>query len=83
MCLIGYLLQYMSMLIALIVTELLTATVLGIMTYRVLTGLEPRLAERMAEHYGHDETSDSSFTHSLDYAQYKVQLLAFSISRTN
>ncbi|XP_031777589.1 tetraspanin-1 [Nasonia vitripennis] len=63
---------YMSMLIALIVAEIVTAVVLGIVTYRVMTGLEPRLRERLSEHYGHDDTSsDVDFSHSLDYAQYK------------
>ncbi|XP_011501676.1 PREDICTED: tetraspanin-11-like [Ceratosolen solmsi marchali] len=62
---------YMSLLIILIVTELVTAAVLGIMMYRALSGLEVRLMERMSEYYGYNVSSDVSFTHSLDYAQYK------------
>lgn len=62
---------YMSMQIALIVTELIAAAILGLMTFRILSGLEERLASRLADHYGHDPTSDIPFSHSLDFAQYK------------
>ncbi|XP_012259200.1 tetraspanin-11-like [Athalia rosae] len=62
---------YMSMLIALIVTELVTAAAGGLVTYRVLSGLEARLKERLGDHYGHDPTSDIPFSRSLDFAQYK------------
>ena len=63
--------------IALIVTELITAAVLGLMTFRILSGLEERLASRLADHYGHDPTSDIPFSHSLDFAQYKVNYSLF------
>lgn len=62
---------YMSMLIALIVTELATAAVGGFVTYRMLSGLEKRLNERLSSHYGEDNTGDVSFSRSLDFAQYK------------
>lgn len=62
---------YMSMQIALIITELITAAIMGLMTFRILSGLEERLASRLADHYGHDPTSDIPFSHSLDFAQYK------------
>ncbi|XP_012288832.1 CD151 antigen [Orussus abietinus] len=65
---------YMSMLIALIVTELVTAAVGGLMTFRILAGLEERLTDKLAENYGHDPadpTSDIPFSHSLDFAQFK------------
>ncbi|XP_014216095.1 CD82 antigen-like [Copidosoma floridanum] len=62
---------YMTLLIALIVTETITAAILGVMAYRVLTGLETRFAGRLAEHYGHDASNDLGFTQSLDFAQYK------------
>lgn len=62
------------MLVGLIGTELTTAAVGGFMAYRGLSGLETRLLERLADHYGHDRTSDGDFTQSLDYAQYKVKL---------
>lgn len=68
-----YFVQYMSMLIALIVTELVTAAAGGLVTYRVLSGLEERLNERLASHYGDDPTSDVDFSRSLDFAQYKVK----------
>lgn len=62
---------YMSMLIALIMTELITTAIGGLMTFRILSGLEERFVDRLAEHYGHDPTSDIPFSHSLDFAQYK------------
>ncbi|KAG7190969.1 hypothetical protein KM043_007019 [Ampulex compressa] len=62
---------YMSMLVALIVTELVTAAVGGLMTFRILSDLEQRLTGKLAQHYGHDATSDIPFSHSLDFAQYK------------
>ncbi|XP_015606367.1 CD151 antigen [Cephus cinctus] len=62
---------YMSMLLALITMELISSAVGGFMTYRILSGLEGRLRDRLAEHYGHDPTSDIPFSHSLDFAQYK------------
>lgn len=62
----------MSMLIALIVTELVTAAAGGLITFRVLSGLEERLNKSLADHYGHDPTSDIPFSRSLDFAQYKV-----------
>ncbi|XP_046464823.1 tetraspanin-11 [Neodiprion pinetum] len=62
---------YMSMLIALIVTELVTAAVGGLMIFRVLSGLEKRLGERLSDHYGYNSSSDISFSRSLDFAQYK------------
>lgn len=66
--------QYMSMLVALIVTELVTAAAGGIMTFRILSGLEERLISKLAVGYGHEPTSDIPFSHSLDFAQYKVRL---------
>ncbi|XP_031771297.1 cadherin-99C, partial [Apis florea] len=62
---------YMSMLVALIVTELVTAAAGGIMTFRILSGLEERLISKLAVGYGHEPTSDIPFSHSLDFAQYK------------
>lgn len=62
---------YMSMLVALIVTELVTAAIGGLMTYRILSDLEERLSDKLSTDYGHDETSDNSFSQSLDFAQYK------------
>ena len=64
--------QYMSMQVALIVAELVTAAVLGIMTYRVITGLEGRMAERLNGYYG-EQGGDLLFTNSLNYAQFKVR----------
>lgn len=64
----------MSMLVALIVTELVTAAVGGLMTCRILSGLEERLVNKLADDYGHEPTSDIPFSHSLDFAQYKVPL---------
>ncbi|RLU15078.1 hypothetical protein DMN91_012965 [Ooceraea biroi] len=63
--------QYMSMLVALIVTELVTAAIGGLMTFQILSDLEKRLTNKLAVDYGHDPTSDISFSHSLDFAQYK------------
>lgn len=65
------LITYIFLLVGLIGTELTTAAVGGFMAYRGLSGLETRLLERLADHYGHDRTSDGDFTQSLDYAQYK------------
>ncbi|KAL7295282.1 hypothetical protein TKK_0011417 [Trichogramma kaykai] len=62
---------YMSMLIAMLITEFVMSTVLGIVTYRVISGLESRMSERLNGHYGHGGLSDIKFTHSLDYAQFK------------
>ena len=62
---------YVSMLVALIITELITAAVGGLMTFRILSGLEERLINKLAEDYGHEPTSDIPFSHSLDFAQYK------------
>lgn len=62
---------YMSMLVALIITELVTAAVGGIMTYRILSNFEVRLTDKLADGYGHDSVSDIPFSHSLDFAQYK------------
>ncbi|XP_076302137.1 tetraspanin-11-like [Lasioglossum baleicum] len=62
---------YMSMLVALIVTELVTAAVGGLMTFRILSGLEERLFSKLADDYGDEPTSDIPFSHSLDFAQYK------------
>lgn len=73
--------QYMSMLVALIITELITAAVGGLMTFRILSGLEERLINKLAEDYGHEPTSDIPFSHSLDFAQYKVKLLITPIDR--
>lgn len=73
--------QYMSMLVALIITELITAAVGGLMTFRILSGLEERLIDKLAEDYGHESTSDIPFSHSLDFAQYKVKLLITPIDR--
>lgn len=73
--------QYMSMLVALIITELITAAVGGLMTFRILSGLEERLINKLAEDYGHEPTSDIPFSHSLDFAQYKVKLLTTPIDR--
>ncbi|KAI4484212.1 hypothetical protein M0804_007668 [Polistes exclamans] len=64
---------YMSMLVALIVTELVTAAIGGLMTYRILSDLEERLSDKLSTDYGHDGTSDNSFSQSLDFAQYKVK----------
>ncbi|CAK9824193.1 Tspan11 [Anthophora retusa] len=63
--------SYMSMLVALIVTELITAAVGGLMTFRILSGLEDRLISKLADDYGHELPSDIPFSHSLDFAQYK------------
>lgn len=73
--------QYVSMLVALIITELITAAVGGLMTFRILSGLEERLINKLAEDYGHEPTSDIPFSHSLDFAQYKVKLLITPIDR--
>ncbi|XP_076165349.1 tetraspanin-1 isoform X1 [Ptiloglossa arizonensis] len=62
---------YMSMLVALIVTELVTAAVGGVMTFQILSGLEQTLISKLADKYGHEPTSDILFSHSLDFAQYK------------
>lgn len=64
--------QYMSMLVALIVTELVTAAIGGLMTFQILSDLQERLTSKLAVNYGHDSTSDIPFSHSLDFAQYKV-----------
>lgn len=64
--------QYMSMLVALIVTELVTAAIGGLMTFQILSDLEDRLTHKLKVDYGHDVTSDISFSNSLDFAQYKV-----------
>lgn len=64
--------QYMSMLVALIVTELVTAAIGGLMTFQILSDLEERLTNKLVVDYGHDVTSDISFSQSLDFAQYKV-----------
>lgn len=64
--------QYMSMLVALIVTELVTAAIGGLMTFQILSDLEERLTNKLAKEYGHDVTSDIPFSQSLDFAQYKV-----------
>lgn len=61
------------MLVALIVTELVTAAVGGLMTFRILSDLEGRLSDKLTTDYGHDVTSDISFSTSLDFAQYKVR----------
>jgi len=62
----------MSMLVALIITELVTAAIGGLMTFQILSDLEKRLTGKLKEDYGHDPTSDIPFSHSLDFAQYKV-----------
>ncbi|KAG5331474.1 TSN11 protein, partial [Acromyrmex heyeri] len=62
---------YMSMLIALIITELVTAAIGGLMTFQILSDLEERLSNKLRVDYGHDSTSDLPFSHSLDFAQYK------------
>ncbi|XP_011303181.1 leukocyte surface antigen CD53 isoform X2 [Fopius arisanus] len=62
---------YVVALVVLIITELATAAVGGFLAYRGISGLEERLLERLADHYGHDSTSDLAFTQSLDYSQYK------------
>ncbi|XP_012148562.1 tetraspanin-11 [Megachile rotundata] len=62
---------YMSMLAVLIIIELVTAIVSGLITFRTLSGLEKRLIDKLANDYGHEHTSDLSFSHSLDFAQYK------------
>jgi hypothetical protein len=67
-----FLSQYMSMLVALIVTELITAAIGGLMTFQILSDLEKRLTGKLKADYGHDPTSDIPFSHSLDFAQYKV-----------
>jgi hypothetical protein len=64
--------QYMSMLVALIITELITAAIGGLMTFQILSDLEERLTNKLTVDYGHDSTSDIPFSHSLDFAQYKV-----------
>ncbi|XP_053978006.1 CD151 antigen-like [Hylaeus anthracinus] len=63
-------LAYMCMLVALIVTELITAIVGGVMTFQILSGLEERLISKLADDYGHEPNSDP-FSQSLDFAQYK------------
>ncbi|CAG5087401.1 tetraspanin-11-like [Cotesia glomerata] len=67
-CILGV---YVAMLVGLIVCELATAAVGGFLSYRAVTGLENRLLDRLADHYGHDRTSDIAFSQSLDFAQYK------------
>ncbi|KAL0104587.1 hypothetical protein PUN28_017379 [Cardiocondyla obscurior] len=62
---------YMSMLIALIITELVTAAIGGLMTYQILSDLKGRLSNKLMTEYGHDSTSDIAFSNSLDFAQYK------------
>lgn len=62
---------YISMLVALIVTELVTAAVGGLMTFRILSGLEEQLTNKLAQDYGHGDASDNRFSQSLDFAQYK------------
>ncbi|XP_012525056.1 tetraspanin-2 isoform X2 [Monomorium pharaonis] len=62
---------YMSMLVALIITELATAAIGGLMTFQIMSDLEERLTSKLAVDYGHDITSDIPFSHSLDFAQYK------------
>ncbi|XP_043271316.1 leukocyte surface antigen CD53-like [Venturia canescens] len=62
---------YMTMLIILIAAELAVVSVGSFMSVRTTSGLEGRLLNRLAEHYGHDSTSDIAFSHSLDFAQYK------------
>ncbi|XP_033330586.1 leukocyte surface antigen CD53 isoform X2 [Megalopta genalis] len=62
---------YMSMLAALLLTELVFATVGGLITFRILAGLEGRLINKLANEYGHEQTSDIAFSNSLDFAQYK------------
>lgn len=62
----------MSMLVALIVTELVTAAIGGLMTFQILSDLEQRLTSKLKVDYGHDLTSDIPFSQSLDFAQYKV-----------
>ncbi|XP_066581554.1 tetraspanin-11-like [Prorops nasuta] len=62
---------YMSMLVALIITELVTAAIGGFMTFRILSNLEERLTNKLSKDYGHDVSSDLPFTHSFDFAQYK------------
>jgi len=65
--------QYMSMLVALIITELITAAIGGLMTFQILSDLEERLTNKLVMDYGHDsKSSDIPFSHSLDFAQYKV-----------
>ncbi|XP_034178865.1 CD151 antigen [Osmia lignaria lignaria] len=67
-CILG---TYMSMLVVLIIIELVTAIVSGLITFRTLSGLEKRLTDKLANDYGHEPTSDIPFSHSLDFAQYK------------
>ncbi|XP_011153160.1 tetraspanin-11-like isoform X2 [Harpegnathos saltator] len=62
---------YMSMLAALIITELVMAAIGGLMTYQILSDLEGRLSSKLTVQYGHDPTSDVPFSRSLDFAQYK------------
>lgn len=60
------------MLVGLIIIELVTAAIGGLMTIQILSDLEERLTTKLAVNYGHDTTSDLPFSHSLDFAQYKV-----------
>lgn len=53
--------QYMSMLVALIVTELVTAAIGGLMTFQILSDLEERLSNKLKVDYGHDPASDIPF----------------------
>ncbi|XP_029161971.1 tetraspanin-18-like isoform X1 [Nylanderia fulva] len=62
---------YMSMLVVLIVMELVSAAIGGLTTFQILSNLEKRFTNKLATEYGHDKTSDVSFSHSLDFAQYK------------
>lgn len=64
--------QYMSMLVALIITELVTAAIGGLMTFQILSDLEERLTSKLAMDYGYESSSDIPFSQSLDFAQYKV-----------
>lgn len=62
----------MGLLLVLILTELSTAAIGGIITFQSLSNLEKRLTGKLVVGYGHDSTSDIPFSHSLDFAQYKV-----------
>lgn len=66
--------QYMSTMAVLIIVELVSAAISGLVTYQILADLKGRLTSKLAVDYGHDPTSDLAFSNSLDFAQYKAGL---------
>lgn len=68
MCLLGIL----------IILEVVSVIFTEFATRRILAGLETRLLEKL-DQYGHDSTSATSFSQSLDFAQYKVTMSNFEM----